>query len=235
MTDVPDASGPMPRRSPRISDGGAPVSGAVAIVLALVAVVAGFLILSSISDGGDNALDFPAGEDGSGNAGDQATTTLDPSATTAVPTLAPTTTTPAIVVEGASVLVANMNGVGGSAGAMMRALQTGPGFTVVDAVNASPSLSEQDASIIYYDAAQTGAQAVAESLAEVLGGVETVAPLTGTPPTEDGDLRGAGVLLMLGNDKAGKTLAELNPALVESSTQVTNPPIGTTSTTVAGG
>lgn len=234
MTDAPDGSGQM-RRSPRVSDGGAPVSGAVAIVLALVAVVAGFLILNSISEGGDNALDFPAGEDGSGNAGDQATTTLDPSATTAVATLAPSTTAPALVVDGASVLVANVNGVGGSAGAMMRALQTGPGFTVVDAVNGSPSLSDQDTSIVYYDAAQTGAQAVAESLAEVLGGVETVAPLPATPPTEDGDMRGAGVLLMLGNDKAGKTLAELNPAAAESSTQVTNPPIGTTSTTVAGG
>ncbi len=118
---------------------------------------------------------------------------------------------------------------------MMRALQTGPGFTVVDAVNGSPSLSDQDISTIYYDTTQTGAQAVAESLNEVLGGDLSVTPLPAEPPTEDGDMRGAGVLLMLGNDKAGKTLAELNPSLAESSTQLTNPPIGTTSTTVAGG
>ena len=44
MTDVPDGSGQIPRRAPRVSDGSAPVSGALAIVLAVVAVVAGFLI-----------------------------------------------------------------------------------------------------------------------------------------------------------------------------------------------
>ena len=49
MSDVADGSGPVPRRSPRSSDGGAPVSGALAIVLAVVAVVAGFFILRSIS------------------------------------------------------------------------------------------------------------------------------------------------------------------------------------------
>ncbi len=58
MTDGPDGSGQMPRRTPRVSDGGAPVSGALAIALAVVAVVAGFLILRSISDGGEQSLDF---------------------------------------------------------------------------------------------------------------------------------------------------------------------------------
>ena len=53
MSDVADGSGPVPRRTPRSADGGAPVSGALAIVLAVVAVVAGFLILRSISDDGD--------------------------------------------------------------------------------------------------------------------------------------------------------------------------------------
>jgi hypothetical protein len=236
MTDSPDGSGQMPRRPTRVGDGGAPVSGAVAIVLALVAVVAGFLILNSISDGGESALDFPDDGANGDNTGDQATTTLDPSQTSAVPTLAPATTQPQLVVDGASVLVANVNDVGGSAGAMMRALQTGPGFTVVDAVDGSPSLPNQDTSVIYYVAEQTGAQAVAESLNDVLGGDLSVAPLTGDPPTEDGDLRGAGVLLMLGIDKAGKTLAELNPSLAEGggATEVTNPPAGTTTTTVAG-
>ena len=54
MTDAPDASGQIPRRTSRVGDGSAPVSGALAIVLAVVAVVAGFLILRSISDGGEN-------------------------------------------------------------------------------------------------------------------------------------------------------------------------------------
>lgn len=237
MSDMTDASGQMPRRNPRVSDGGAPVSGAVAIVLALVAVVAGFLILSSISDGGDNALDFPVdSSNSSGDSGDATATTLDPSATT-VATLAPATTVPTVVTEGASVLVANANNVGGSAGQMQRALETGPGFTVAGAVNASTSVGTLDSSVIYYVEANTQAQPVAESLGEVLGGVSDILPMPDTPPTSDGDLMGADVLLMLGNDKAGKTLEELNPDLASGgSTQVTSPPIAgdTTTTTTAG-
>lgn len=239
MSDMTDASGQMPRRSPRVGDGGAPVSGAVAIVLALVAVVAGFLILNSISNGGDDALDFPPGT-ASGSAdgdADPTATTVDPSQTT-VGTLAPTDTTPTIVVDGASVLIANANTVGGSAGSMKRALETGPGFTVVDAVNSSAAVGDINDSVIYFNAQNPQAEAVAQSLSVVLGGVSSVAPLTGTPPTADGDMKGADVLLMLADDKAGKTLAELNPALASGgSTQVTNPPIAgteTTTTTVAG-
>jgi hypothetical protein len=236
MSEMTDASGQMPRR-PRVGDGGAPVTGALAIVLALVAVVAGYLILNSISDGGDAALDFPAADGGSGsNGAGGSATTVDPSATTVPGTLATTTTLPPIVTEGADVLVANANNVGGSAGQMKRALETGPGFTVVDAVNASSSVGTLDESVIYFDATNAQAEPVANSLAEVLGGVSTVAPLSGTPPTEDGDLRGATVLLLLGNDKAGKTLEELNPSLGDTATQVTSPPIAaaTTTTTVAG-
>ena len=52
MSDLADGSGHMPRRT-RVGEGGAPVSGGLAIVLAVVAVVAGFLILRSISNGGE--------------------------------------------------------------------------------------------------------------------------------------------------------------------------------------
>lgn len=237
MSEMTDASGQMPRR-PRMSDGGAPVTGALAIVLALVAVVAGYLILNSISDGGDAALDFPvSGGVAGADDGAASATTVDPSATTLPSAAVTTTTVPEIVTEGADVIVANANGVGGSAGQMKRALETGPGFTVVDAVNVSASLGDQDLSVIYYDTTNPLAQPVAESLDLVLGGVSTVAPLSGTPPTEDGELRGATVLLLLGNDKAGKTLEELNPSLAAGATQVTSPPIAatqTTTTTVAG-
>lgn len=238
MSDMTDASGQMPRRNPRVGDGGSPVSGAVAIVLALVAVVAGFFILSSISDGGDNALDFPPdsanGSDDDADSG--AVTTLDPSQTT-VGTLAPATTAPQVVTEGASVLVANANNVAGSAGQMQRALETGPGFTVAGAVNASTSVGTLEASVIYYDDSNAQALPVAESLGEVLGGVSDVSPLPETAPTADGDMMGAHVLLMLGNDKAGQTLEALNPELATGgATQVTSPPIaGTTTTTTAAG
>ena len=50
--------------------------------------------------------------------------------------------------------------------------------------------------------------------------------------TADGEMQGADVLLMLGDDKAGKTLEELNPDLANgATTQVTSPPIAGETTT----
>lgn len=234
MTDGHDGSGQMPRRSTRVSDGGAPVTGALAIVLAVVAVVAGFLILRSISDGGEQSLDF--GGVPSDVAADQADVATDPAATSpiTIATLPPETTQPALVTSGASVIVANANGVGGSASAMSRALETGGGFAMVDPVNASVTINDLDVSVIYYVSTNPSAQAVADSLATVLGGVGSVAPMPDVAPTRDGTLNGADVLLMLGNDKAGKTLAELAPATVVLS-PVTNPPIAGTGTTAPPG
>lgn len=237
MTDVPDGSGQIPRRSPRVSDGSAPVSGALAIALAVVAVIAGFLILRSISDGGDNSADFP--DPGASQSGDAVDPDADPTGTTdpdaGVATLPPTTTDPPIVVDGASVVVANANGQGGSASAMSRALETGAGFTLVDPTDASSTVPALDESVIYFDPADPEAQVVAESLARVLGGVGSVAPLPETAPTNDGTLNGAQVLLMLGTDKANKTLTELAPDVVAGGgdvVTVTNPdPSGTTTTT----
>lgn len=232
MTDVPDGSGPIPRRTTRVNDGGAPVSGALAMVLAAVALVAGFFILRSISDGGENSLDLPGTGDavdaqGGDGADDSATTTTVAGGATTTTT----TTEPPLVTTGASVIVANANGIGGSAGSMTRALSTVAGFTVVDPVNASATIGDIDTSVIYFDPAIAGAQAVAESLNVVLGGDLQVSALQGTPPTRDGSLNNAGVLLMLGNDKAGKTLDELNPG----QTAVTNPPVSGDTTTTVGG
>lgn len=234
MTDVPDGSGQIPRRTTRINDGGAPVSGALAIALAVVAVIAGFLILRSISDSGNESADFPAaGDSGAAAPGDQGTTDDTLTDGSVLPTLPPTTTTPAIVTEGASVIVANANGVGGSASSMTRALETGPGFTMIDPVNSSSTIGDLEVSVIYFDPASPAAQTVADSLARVLGGVSSVAPMPETPPTSDGTLGGAGVLLMLGNDKAGKTLEELAPAVSAGNVvTVTNPAVaGDTSST----
>ena len=236
MTDVPDGSGQIPRRSPRVGDGGAPVSGALAIVLAVVAVVAGFLILRSISDGGTDSADFPAPAAGSpagDSPDDDSTESTEPGES--VPTLPATTTVPPIIVDGASVVVANANGTSGSASAMSRAIEAGAGFAVVDPTNASSTIPDLDETVIYFDPADPEAQDVANSVARVLGGVASVSPLPETPPTADGTLNGAQVLLMLGKDKANKTLAELAPDVVAGSgnvVTVTNPdPSGTTTTT----
>lgn len=237
MTDVPDGSGQIPRRSPRVGDGGAPVSGALAIVLAVVAVVAGFLILRSISDGGAESADFP--EPGAtASQGDSPDDDTSDEATTdeSVPTLPTTTTLPPLVVDGASVVVANANGQPGSAGEMSRAISVGAGFTVVDPTNASSTIGDLDETVIYFDPATAAAPDVANSLARVLGGVSSVLPLDETgAPTQDGTLNGAQVLLMLGKDKANRTLEELAPDVVAGSDDVvsvvTNPdPSGTTPT-----
>lgn len=62
-----------------------------------------------------------------------------------------------------------------------------------------------------------------------------MSPLPETAPTSDGTLNGAQVLLMLGKDKANKTLAELAPDVAAGSgdvVTVTNPdPSGTTPST----
>ena len=55
--------------------------------------------------------------------------------------------------------------------------------------------------------------------------VWVIAPMPETPPTADGTLGGAAVLLMLGDDKAGKTLAELAPDVGTTPVVVTNPPV----------
>lgn len=231
MSDVPDGSGPVPRRTSRVGDGGAPVSGALAMALAAVALVAGFFILRSISDGGEQSLDLP-GTGSSSETGDGEDGTDPDGTTTTVPSQATTTTTEApLVVDGASVMVANANGIGGSAGGMTRTLEAA-GFTMVDPTDASSTVPVLDASIIYYESEMTGAQAVAESVNRVLGNDLQVSPLEGTPPTQDGSLDGAGVLVMLGTDKANKTLDELNPDAVAP--EVTNPPVaGETTTTTA--
>ena len=223
MTDHSDGPGPAQRR-PRVGEPANQVNGGLAIVLAAVALIAGFLILRSISDGGQSSLDLTEGDvtvDGSvedpGLAG---------TATTAPPivTIATTTTVPPLVTTGAAVVVANANGIGGSAGEMTRTLENGAGFQMVTPVDASSAVGVLDVSLIYYDAGMTGAQAVAESLSKVLGGGVQVAPLQGAAPTQDGTLGGAGVLLMLGLDHAGKTIDDLVVPSI-AAPAVTNPPV----------
>lgn len=193
------------RRTPRQGVGGSPVGSWLTIVLAVVAVIAGFLILRNITD--DSSAASP-----NDPADEPDTSVLDPASTlvdVSIPETTPSTTVPEVVrtTDGASVVVANANTVGGSAGAMTNTLELA-GYTVIDPVNASgPNLT---ASIVYYDTAQAAAEAVAQSVALDLGGVE-VLELPTPAPTADGDLGDAGVLVLLGDDQAGKTLEEMAP------------------------
>jgi hypothetical protein len=192
------------RRTPRQGVGGSPVGSWLTIALAVIAVIIGFLILNNITDdGGGSAVDPGAIP--------EATTPLDgtgPDVSIDVPVTEATTTTTTVprVTTGASVMVANANTVGGSAGNMTRTLELA-GYTMVDPVNASgPNITE---SIVYYDESQASAQDVANSVALDLGGVEVLV-LPTPAPTESGDIGDAGVLVLLGDDQAGKTLEELS-------------------------
>jgi hypothetical protein len=201
------------RRTARQGVGGSPVGSTLSIVLAVVAVIAGFLILRNITS-----------EDSSSAGGStdpvvtdvQPTTTFDSGVTTTVAVVAPTTLP--LVTEGATVVVANANTVGGSAGRMSEALGEA-GYNMGSPVNATVTLED---SIVYYDPTNTAAQGVAESVARSLGGVAVdVVP---TPPQVDnGSLDGAGVLLMLGNNEADKTLE----SLAEQAALDTTPGLGT--------
>lgn len=145
---------------------------------------------------------------GGGSDGDSSATTTtqaavvvttEPPVTTAAPA---TPTTVAMVVEGATVIVANGNIAGGSAGRMTDALAL-EGFTTGTPVNGTEKV---DDSVVYHVADAT-AEAVAESLAAKLGGV-AVEALPETPPIE-GEFTGD-VLLLLGNLQADKSIAELS-------------------------
>jgi hypothetical protein len=237
MTEVPEGSGPIPRRTSRAVDGGAPVSGALAIALAVVALVAGFLILRSISGDEQRQLGVQPGE------GSQTvdTGTDDPNAATVPPggtvatSLPPVTAPPPLVTVGASVMVVNANFQGGTAGTMSRALESGPGFSMVSPSDAAGLDAALTTSLIYYDPDQVAAIDVANSLNRVLGGdlSVTVIPDPANPPVQSGTLSGAGVVLMLGLDKANKTLDELNPGASGTPAVVTNPPL--TNTTAPAG
>jgi hypothetical protein len=187
------------RRMPRQGVGGSPVGSTLSIVIALVAVVFGFLILRDLTKD-DTSSATGSSDPVSSDVGP--TTTFDSGVTTTIGIA--TTTTVALTTEGATVVVANGNTIGGSAGRMSDALGDA-GYNMGSPTNAASNVEE---SVVYYDTSNTAAQGVAESVARSLGGV-TVEP-AGTPaPTGSGSLDGAGVIVVLGNNQADKTLETL--------------------------
>ncbi len=220
----PAASGPggtPPRKSPRQGIGGSPVGSTLSIVLAVIAVVAGFLILRNITDDNDgtSSTEDPTAE--------VTTTTVDLGLATT--TEVPTTTVAPIVTEGATVVVANASGVPGSAGRMSTALG-GAGFTMAEPTNATSAQLEQ--SVVYYDPAVAAAQAVAGSVATMMGGLAVEAVPTPVP-IEGGALNGSGVVVMLGTAQADKTLEELGAGTAATPETGTAPPVAGAETTLA--
>lgn len=224
MTNEESALGAS-RRTPRQGIGGSPVGSWLTIALAVIAVIIGFLILNNITDDGGSSADTNSATGGDADS-DTTGDGTGPIVSVEVPVTEATTTTTTIarVTTGASVMVANANTVGGSAGNMTKTLELA-GYTVVDPVNASgPNVTE---SIVYYDESQAAAQDVANSVALDLGGVDVLV-LPTPAPTESGDIGDAGVLVLLGDDQAGKTLEELSgtPADTEDAAAAPDPSDG---------
>lgn len=223
MTDAPDGltEGEPERgsrRSSRVGDGGSPVGSTLSIVLAVVAVIAGFLILLAITDDDDGQASGSGTED-TGSVPGSVVGNEDLTSTS----VGVTTTQPEVR-TGATVVVANASGVAGSAAAMSNALE-GAGYTTGEPGNSTGE--RLDRSVVYFAAGDTAAEAVARTVARDMGGI-AVEEMP-TPPPFDGDLGGATVLVMVGTDTAGKSLADLQ------ATAVTAPePAAATTTTTTG-
>ena len=191
-------SNEQPSRPPKRSGSGAsPMGSTLAIVIAVAAVVVGFLILKNIRSD-DNS--------------DATTPTIASSTTVAgaLDTVAPLPTQPQVTVftpttTGAKVLVANSSHANGVAKVLTTALQ-GKGFTMGEATNGA---SKEPVTKIQYVEGDPAAQAVAQSVAVVMG-VAAIEPLPTPVMLQDPTLLADNtVLVLLGDDKASKTLDEM--------------------------
>jgi hypothetical protein len=206
-------------RTPRSTSGGAPMGSTVAIVVTVAAVVVGFLILKKVNDDGGGGSTTP---------GVTTSTTLDPALTTTSVAFT-TTTQPPLQKTGTKVQVANSSGASGVARQMTTAL-TAEGFDMADATNGTgPNL---EASKVIYNATDPNALPVANALSVTLGGI-AVEQAAAAPPVDSGTFPdGTGVILLLGNDLAGKTIAEINGASATGTTApATSSPVTAVPTT----
>lgn len=210
MTDARDEPSDVPperggRRS-RVGDSGSPVASTLSIILAVVAVIAGFLILRALTDD-DSSSD--GGETITPVETDEATATTTGTDGSPPDSADGATTTSMAMVQtktGAVIVVANASGISGSAAQMSTALET-DGYADI----AEPANSTGDplpTSVVYFAPNDPAAQAVAATIATQFGGVQT-GEIPAQRPAEGPDVATATVLVMLGQDAAGKTLAEL--------------------------
>ncbi len=198
-----------PGRRPRQSSGGSPMGSTVAIVVTVVAVVLGFVILKQIRDD-------------SGSSAQPASTTSTTIETVVVPLdTTPIVTVPAIVdvFTGTKVQVGNASTQNGAAGVLSTAL-LGKGFDMAAATDATIKL---EVSKVLYSADVAGALDIANTVARTMGNIVVEVAPTPIPTIEAAFPEGTGVLVLLGNDRAGKTLAQMNGvvATTDSTTSTT--------------
>jgi len=212
-------SSEQPRRTrDAAGTGAAPIGSTAAIIIAVLAVIGGFLILRQIRDdstGGSSAVTTAP-----------STSVLTTVAPTLPPTLPPTTM--AQVFEGATIIVANASIVNGAAGVLTTALQ-GKGFTTTaKGTNAAPPEEKLEVSKIYYDATNPNALPVANTVAALMGNI-AVAVVPSPAPIADAALpAGVSVLVMLGSDKAQLPLDKMGEVAAPGAAETTLPDTGTT-------
>jgi hypothetical protein len=165
----------------------------MAVVVALVAVLLGFLILRDLNQNSSSSVD-----PGTGPVTTDSPDSLPVDVTT---TTTPEQTSTTLLTTGFEVVVANASGVGGSAGKLTDQL-TAKGFVTAPATNSASGTPIQSVTVVYY---LPGFEAGAQSVATVLGGKATEA-MPEAVPTESGSLDSASVLVLLGTDQAGKKL-----------------------------
>ncbi len=210
-------SNEQPSRPKRSGSGASPMGSTLAIVIAIAAVVVGFLILKNIRSDDDDGVTAPTVP---------VTTTIDPLTTTTLPLIPAETTTTVFQAQtaGAKVLVANSSHANGVAGVLTTALQ-GQQFTMGEPTNGATK--ELVTKIQYLDG-DVAAQAVAQSVAALMG-VATIEPIP-TPVSllDPTLLLDNTVVVLLGDDKAGKTLAQMLEPVTADTT-----PVGESTTTGA--
>jgi cytoskeletal protein RodZ len=204
--DHSDADGRR-RRAPRLGDSRAPVANIMVLAAAAIAVFVGFLILRSVTDetpGTDETADAAGGSvdtPTSTTVVAEAVASTGPSTSTTTTT---TTTLPPASKSDATVVVVNASGVDRSATAMSDELSA-DGYTTAPVANTTGPYLEN--SVIYYLSGDDSALGVAQLIAEQIPTARTL-PMPQPPPV-DRPLEGATVALMLGQDAAGRPLAEL--------------------------
>ncbi len=209
-------SNEQPSRPKRSGSGASPMGSTLAIVIAIAAVVVGFLILKNIRSDDDDAATPTV----------PVTTTIDPLTTTTLSLIPAESTTTVFQPQsaGAKVLVANSSHANGVAGVLTTALQ-GQQFTMGEPTNGATK--ELVTKIQYLDG-DVAAQAVAQSVAALMG-VATIEPIPTPVSLQDPTLLADNtVVVLLGDDKAGKTLAQMLEPVTADTT-----PIGESTTTGA--
>lgn len=166
-------------------------TGTLSVVVAVVALILGFLILRDVrADGGGSTT--PSGN------GDTSTTT------TLADGVAPTTTVP-FNINSFKIQVANSSGVAGSAGDLTVKLQAA-NYVVQPPLNTPPGTPKRAKTGVFF---LTGCETNAQNVAGVLGGNVEVATMPIPVPLETGSLGEACVLILLGTDLAMKPLQGL--------------------------